>query len=283
LKERPRYTHYPSEVAVKNKAREAQAQAFYKKVEENNFTEIDPFEFARLSNYFDSVLNQTELANLYEKTVFKKELINQIIEEGWDYVSPLSILIETSNNENALNCLLRNGADPHLKVEHQSAIEAARNQGKENLAQGMEEHIKRMSAPTEHKKQLELKCHMNIIKIPANEREENILAVLNVLNSSLLHNKDNTPPVVVQNIKAIVEQIDPRDTEHISEKIKEIKALIKTHDKDTEDNFYVRNILDAFENVTNDNFRRIRESLSLVPEFKKILDAPMVESRSSLG
>ncbi len=284
LKERPRYIHYPSEIDIKNKAIEAKVHAFYKKVEENNFTEIDPFEFARLSNYFDSVLNQTELANLYEKTVFKKELINQITQlNRWDSISPLIVLIDTSNNENALNCLLRNGADPHLIVGHQSAIEAARKERKENLAQCMEEHIKRMSVPAEHKKQMELKCHMNVIKIPANEREQNILAVLNVLNSSLLNNKDNTIPVVVQNIKAIVEQIDPSDTEHIYEKIKEIKALIKTHDKDTEDNSYVLNILDAFENVTNDNFRRIRESLSLVPEFKKIMDAPMVESRSSLG
>lgn len=283
LKERPRYTHYPSDTDVKNKAIEAQVHAFYKKVEENNFTEIDPFEFARLSNYFDSALNETELANLFEKTVFKKELINQIIQGDWEWMSPLSILIEATNNENALNCLLRNGADPHLIVGHQSAIETARNQGKENLAQCMEEHLKRTSVPAEHKKQMELKCHMNVIKIPANEREQNILAVLNVLNSSLLNNKDNTTPVVVQNIKAIVEQIDPRDTEHISEKIKEIKALIKSHAKDTEDNFYVRNILEAFESVTNDNFKKIRESLSLVPEFKKILDAPIVESISSLG
>ncbi|KTD42251.1 hypothetical protein [Legionella parisiensis] len=284
MKERPRYTQYPSDIDIKNKAGEAKALAFYKKVEENNFTEIDPFEFARLSAYFDSVLNETELANLFEKTVFKKELINQIIQVSrWDFISPLLVLIEDANNENALNCLLRNGADPHLIVGHQSAIEAAKNRDKENLVHCMEEHIKRMSAPTEHKKQLELKCHMNIIKIPANEREQNILAVLNLLNSPLLNNKDNTPSVVVQNIKAIVVQIDHENTENISEKIKEIKALIKAHGKDREDNSYVRNILDVFENVTQDNFKKIRESLTLVPEFKKIMDAPIVEPRSSLG
>ncbi|WP_454785369.1 hypothetical protein [Legionella sp. WA2024007413] len=283
LKTRPQYTHYPSDIDIKNNAKEAQAHAFYKTVEEKNFNEIDPFEFARLSNYFDSVLDKTELANLYGKTVFEKNSVNQIIEGDWGYISPLNILIETTNNTNALNSLLRNGADPHLIVGDKSALEKARYERNEILEHCMEEHIKRISAPTEHKKQLELKCHMNIIKIPANERDQNILAVLNVLNSPILNNKDNTTPDVVQSIKAIVEQIDSHDIEHISEKIREIKGLIKAHDRDREDNFYVLNILDTFENATNDNFKKIRELLSLVPEFKKILDAPMVESRSSLG
>ncbi|HAT8989653.1 TPA: hypothetical protein JBA89_13555, partial [Legionella pneumophila subsp. pneumophila] len=106
------------------------------------------------------------------------------------------------------------------------------------------------------------KVHISIMKIPANEREENILAVHTALrNDELLRNQDGSVPAIIKEIRDIVGKIDPSEEENIANAIIEIKRTIA----DNSDNNYNENahdIIKAFENPSCCDFRKIRAALT---------------------
>ncbi|HAZ7574233.1 hypothetical protein OQJ02_11930 [Legionella sp. PATHC032] len=116
------------------------------------------------------------------------------------------------------------------------------------------------------------KVHISIIKIPANEREENILAVHTALrNDELLKNQDGSVPTIIKEIRDIVGKIDPSEEDNIATAIIEIKRKIA----DSSDNNYnenVHDIIKAFESPSCCDFRKIRAALTTNPAMDKIMN-----------
>lgn len=116
------------------------------------------------------------------------------------------------------------------------------------------------------------KIHISIMKIPSNEREENIFAVHTALsNDELLKNQDGSVPAIIKEIRDIVGKIDPSDEENIANAIIEIKRKIA----DNNDNNYNENahdIIKAFESPSCCDFRKIRAALTANPAMDEIMN-----------
>lgn len=129
--------------------------------------------------------------------------------------------------------------------------------------------VSRQESPTLPNK---AKIRISIMKIPTNEREENILAVHTVLkNDELLRNQDGSVPTIIKEIRDIVGKIDPSEEENIAHAIIEIKRKIA----DNSDNNYNENahdIIKALENPNCCDFRKIRAALTTNPAMDEIMN-----------
>lgn len=111
----------------------------------------------------------------------------------------------------------------------------------------------------------EVKVRINIMRIPRNEREENILAVYSVLNNNdLIRNQDGSIPNIIKEIQDIVGKLDPSKEEEIANAILVIKGKI-IHSGESGSTENVSDIINAFSKpgcCDFKNSRRIgRESL----------------------
>ncbi|WP_192877255.1 hypothetical protein [Legionella pneumophila] len=129
--------------------------------------------------------------------------------------------------------------------------------------------VSRQESPTLPNK---AKVRISIMKIPANEREENILAVYTVLeNDELLRNQGGSVPTIIKEIRDIVGKIDPSNEENIANAIIEIKRKIA----DNSDNNYNENahdIINALNNPSCCDFRKIRAALTANPAMDEIMN-----------
>ncbi|HCX3283386.1 TPA: hypothetical protein OZM51_002766 [Legionella pneumophila] len=123
------------------------------------------------------------------------------------------------------------------------------------------------------KAQKDMKVKVNVLRIPANEREANIVAVYAILiNKDLMGNIDNIPNVIWQ-IKSMIENINlDDDDDDIARSI----CLIKEKIENSNENYTNKNIMDflnAFSKKSDLTFRQIRQELAQSnSEMKKILD-----------
>ncbi|HFF3664006.1 TPA: hypothetical protein ACGCO1_002619 [Legionella pneumophila] len=129
--------------------------------------------------------------------------------------------------------------------------------------------VSRQESPTLPNK---AKVRISIMKIPANEREENILAVYTVLeNDELLRNQGGSVPTIIKEIRDIVGKIDPSNEENIANAIIEIKRKIA----DNSDNNYNENahdIINALNNPSCCDFRKIRAALTANSAMDEIMN-----------
>ncbi|KTC75603.1 ankyrin repeat protein [Legionella birminghamensis] len=106
------------------------------------------------------------------------------------------------------------------------------------------------------------KVRTNIIKIPTNEREENIFAINAVLNNDdLMKGRDGNTPAIILEIRNIMEDIDCSDDKKIAAAIIEIKDRINQSDEKNHSNNTLE-VINVFSQPGHINFRVIRESLS---------------------
>ncbi|HAT9100976.1 TPA: hypothetical protein JBB53_06160 [Legionella pneumophila subsp. pneumophila] len=116
------------------------------------------------------------------------------------------------------------------------------------------------------------KVHISIMKIPANEREENILAVHTALrNDELLRNQDGSVPGIIKEIRDIVGKIAPSEEENIAHAIIEIKRKIADN-SDHNYNENARDVIKAFESPSCCDFRKIRAALTTNPAMDEIMN-----------
>ncbi|HIG0326643.1 TPA: hypothetical protein ACX87D_000507 [Legionella pneumophila] len=129
--------------------------------------------------------------------------------------------------------------------------------------------VSRQESPTLPNK---AKIRISIMKIPTNEREENILAVHTVLkNDELLRNQGGSVPTIIKEIRDIVGKIDPSDEENIATAIIEIKGKIADNsDKNYNEN--VHDIIKAFESPSCCDFKKIRAALTTNPAMDEIMN-----------
>lgn len=115
------------------------------------------------------------------------------------------------------------------------------------------------------------KVTISIMKIPANEREENIFAVYTVLmNDELLRNSDRSVPAIIKTIRDIVVNIDPSKEENITNAIIEIKTKI-AENKDNNYNQNADDIIKAFAKSSCCDFQKIRAALTANPKMDEIM------------
>ncbi|MCE0721884.1 MULTISPECIES: TcdA/TcdB catalytic glycosyltransferase domain-containing protein [Legionella] len=115
------------------------------------------------------------------------------------------------------------------------------------------------------------KVTISIMKIPLNEREENIFAVYTVLkNDGLLRNPDRSVPAIIKTIRDIVVNIDPSKEENISNAIIEIKRKI-AENKDNNYNENADDIIHAFAKPSCCDFQKIRAALTANPKMDEIM------------
>lgn len=123
------------------------------------------------------------------------------------------------------------------------------------------------------KSQQAIKVKVNVLRIPANEREANIVAVYAILiNEQLIGNIDNIPNIIWQ-IKSTIENINLDDADDIAKSI----CIIKEKIENSNENYTNKNILDiinAFHKKTNTTFKQIRNELAQSnAQMKNILDS----------
>ncbi|HBJ7674090.1 TPA: hypothetical protein LDO87_003070 [Legionella pneumophila] len=133
--------------------------------------------------------------------------------------------------------------------------------------------VSRQESPTLPNK---AKVRISIMKIPANEREENILAVYTVLkNDELLRNQGGSVPTIIKEIRDIVGKIDPSEEENIATAIIEIKRKI-ANNSDNNYNENAHDIIKAFESPSCCDFRKIRAALTTNPAMDEIMNPVIV-------
>lgn len=129
--------------------------------------------------------------------------------------------------------------------------------------------VSRQESPTLPNK---AKVRISIMKIPANEREENILAVYTVLkNDELLRNQGGSVPTIIKEIRDIVGKIDPSEEENIATAIIEIKRKI-ANNSDNNYNENAHDIIKALNNPSCCDFRKIRAALTANPAMDEIMN-----------
>ncbi|KTC92171.1 hypothetical protein [Legionella cincinnatiensis] len=121
--------------------------------------------------------------------------------------------------------------------------------------------------------QQKFKTQLHLLKVPANEREANIIAIYAVLiNEQLIGHIDNVPNIFLQ-IKSIIENINLNDGADIAKSL----CLIKEKIEDSNENYTNKNIADiisAFSKKNNFTFRQIRNELAQSnAEIKSILNS----------
>lgn len=116
------------------------------------------------------------------------------------------------------------------------------------------------------------KVKNRVIKIPTNEREENIFAVGVVLkDDDLMKGTDNAVPSLIQDIRNIVNAIDCSDEDNISDSI----ILIQEKIRKSPENMYsdnIKRVIDAFNHANRLSFREIRLKLEENSSMKELMD-----------
>ncbi|HHL3491893.1 TPA: hypothetical protein ACQ53F_000698 [Legionella pneumophila] len=233
---------------------QAEARRFYRAVKENK--PVDPTEFAQKLLDIHKHLSPEELNYLYKNIVFDKSKINDIFSAGWDEYTPLLKVIRSGNYPQAVQALTQSGANPNLEVYGVSPISEAKERGMNEIVDLLEAKPDKPALPNK------AKVKINIIKIPANEREANILAVYKVLSDdNLMKNKDGSVPNIIKELCEIVGKLDPENEEEIAGAILEIKTKIAHGSEDNiSDN--ARDVLNGFAKSSCCDFQKIRAALS---------------------
>ncbi|WP_165397051.1 SidE phosphodiesterase domain-containing protein [Legionella sainthelensi] len=118
----------------------------------------------------------------------------------------------------------------------------------------------------------EVKVRINIMRIPRNEREENILAVYSVLNNNdLIRNQDGSIPNIIKEIQDIVGKLDPSKEEEIANAILVIKGKI-IHSGESGSTENVSDIINAFSKPGCCDFKKIRAELAENPSMNDIMN-----------
>ncbi|KTD71864.1 hypothetical protein [Legionella tucsonensis] len=157
----------------------------------------------------------------------------------------------------------------HISYEKNKDSKAIRNIIKDSFLEQIKHVDDEPNTPTLSNK---TKIGLNVTKIPESEREENILAILTVLNNDeLLKNKDDTIPAIIEEIREIVGKLDSSKEEEIVDAIIDIKTKIADC-SDSIDNEHALNIIEAF-NIPDGNFKKIRAALAVDKEIKHIMDS----------
>ncbi|KTD50012.1 Sid related protein-like protein [Legionella quinlivanii] len=117
------------------------------------------------------------------------------------------------------------------------------------------------------------KIRNNVIRVPEDERKENITAVCNILNNDeLMEGLDGTVPILIQQIRDLANAIDYSDEENISHALLTIKIKIRDAGpfKSTE---YVNGVLDSFRHSNHLSFKEIRHDLEKNAVFKEQIES----------
>lgn len=187
--------------------------------------------------------------------MFDTSKINEIVHDGWSSSSPLLEVIMSGHYPQAVQALVQSGANPNLEVDGVSPISEAKRQGMNDIVDLLEAKPDKPSLPNK------AKVRINIIKIPANKREANILAVYKVLSDdNLMKNKDGSVPNIIKEICEIVVKLDPENEEEIAGAILEIKTKIAHSEDNISDN--ARDVLNGFAKSSCCDFQKIRAALS---------------------
>ncbi|WP_115701894.1 hypothetical protein [Legionella sainthelensi] len=116
------------------------------------------------------------------------------------------------------------------------------------------------------------KTQINIMKIPANEREENILAVYIVLkNDELLKNQEGSVPELIKEIREIVGKLNPSKEGDIANAIIEIKRKIG-ESRESQYGENAQSLIEAFAKPSCCDFQKIRAALSTNPAMDEIMN-----------
>ncbi|WP_412757663.1 hypothetical protein [Legionella bozemanae] len=116
-----------------------------------------------------------------------------------------------------------------------------------------------------------IKLNLNVVKIPAAEREDNIYAIYGLFKSELFNEPEKGIPPIINEIKEIIENIDLECDVEISKSILEIKRRIRTSDEHFL-NPNIRDFLEVLGSKTTLTYRAIRIALSIKNEaMEKIL------------
>ncbi|WP_419421483.1 hypothetical protein ACNVED_16005 (plasmid) [Legionella sp. D16C41] len=106
----------------------------------------------------------------------------------------------------------------------------------------------------------EIKLRISITKVPPNQRDNNIQAVLHVLdNEKLICNEEEAVPVIIKKIKTILDNIDYNDEKNIAQALIEVKELIN---QEPSNNYSpnTQDIITAFKD--SNTFQQVRNNLS---------------------
>ncbi|WP_133139700.1 hypothetical protein [Legionella genomosp. 1] len=151
---------------------------------------------------------------------------------------------------------------------------------KQDLAE-MNELIKSDITPQNQKQnasKYSMKSMLNIAKIPPNEREENIYAVFSILDDPLMDNQDGATPLIIEDIKSIVGNLDHNDEKAIAQALVDIRKRLDNYDESSL-NEDAKSVLQAFENSNLTSFEELRNALSDVEHFKDIMDDASLQTR----
>ncbi|HBC0464177.1 TPA: hypothetical protein RG395_001800 [Legionella pneumophila] len=232
---------------------QAEARRFYQEVKENK--PVNPMHFAKKLLDIHAHLSPEELHFMYKNIVFDASKINEIVYDDWGSSSPLLEVIRSGHYPQAVQALVQSGANPNLEVDGVSPISEAKRQGMNDIVDFLEVKPDKPSLPDK------AKVRINIIKIPANEREANILAVYKVLSDdNLMKNKDGSVPNIIKEICEIVGKLDPENEGEIASAILEIKTKIAHSEDNISDN--ARDVLNGFAKSSSCDFQKIRAALS---------------------
>lgn len=109
--------------------------------------------------------------------------------------------------------------------------------------------------------QRNIKVSLNVLRIPANEREANIVAVYAaIINEKLIGAMGNIPDIILQ-IRSVIENINLDDEDDIAESLCLIREKIENSNEDST-NEHVTNILRIFSKKGKLTFKQIREDLA---------------------
>lgn len=251
---------------------QAEARSFYQAVKENK--PVNPIEFAKKLPELHSHLSSEELNFMYKNITFDKSKINEIISTGWDDSSPLLKVIGSGHYPQAVQALLQSGANPNLEVDGISPISDAKSRGMNDIVNLLEGKSDKPTLPNM------AKVRINVMKIPVNEREANILAVYKVLNDDdLMKNKDGSVPNIIKEMREIIGKLNPENEEKIASAILEVKNKI-AHGSGNNMSENAREVLNAFANSSCCDFQKIRAALTDNPTMDNIMNKIRVEKQA---
>ncbi|PJE13583.1 hypothetical protein [Legionella sp.] len=121
-----------------------------------------------------------------------------------------------------------------------------------------------------------IKNQLKITKIPPELREENLTAIIKLLDSNLFKGESGDDPDIISEIKGILQDIHPENSQEYEQELTKIKKLIAAK----EDNFNeaTASVLKAFTHYGT--FKDIRSELSENPLMQEIMDTEEHVSRN---
>ena len=120
---------------------------------------------------------------------------------------------------------------------------------------------------------------MNILRIPPNEREENIFAVFQLLDNPIMNNEDGSTPVIIEDIKNIIGELNHHKESDIANVLSEVRSKIASYNQEAPLNEQASKVLIAFMSESRLTFKTVRSNLLQEPEFNSIFE----ENHQQLG